>query len=116
MSELRARQALFCRLLAELITWVFDRGWEFTLAEGFVGDTDGADGDYDGPHKRTGAHYTRTGIDLNLFVNGQIKSGVCPEWDAIGAKWLSLNKLCRWGGLLKSGDFNHLSVEFEGRW
>lgn len=116
---LRQKQSLFCKLLAQLITWVFDRGWEFTLAEGFVGTTDGADHDYDGPHMRNGAHYTQLGQDLNLFVRGELKSELCPEWDAIGAKWLSLHPLCRWGGLFKSGasagDANHVSIFHEGR-
>lgn len=112
---LRMKQSLFARLLAQLITWIFDQGWEVTLAEGYVGDTDAADADYDGPHMRSGAHYTRLGQDLSLFVKGEYKPDLCPEWDAIGAKWLSMHPLCRWGGLFKSKDANHVSLFHEGR-
>src|SRR5688500_9306260 len=112
---LRQKQSLFAKLIAQLITWIFGQGWEVTLGEGFVGLTDGKDFDHDGPHMRSGAHYTQTGIDLNLFVRGEYKSRACPEWDAIGAKWLSYHPLCRWGGNFRSLDLNHLSVYHEGR-
>ncbi len=111
----RELQSLFARLLAQLILWIYARGWEVTLAEGYVGDTDGKDFDYDGPHMRAGAHYMRTGQDLNLWVRGEWKRDICPEWDEVGAKWVSMHPLCRWGGNFRSKDANHVSVLCEGR-
>jgi hypothetical protein len=112
---LREKQSLFARLLAQLILWIFAQGWEVTLSEGYVGITDGKDFDHDGPHMRAGAHYTQLGQDLNLFVQGKYQRTGCPEWDEIGAKWLSYHPLCRWGGQFKSRDWNHVSLFHEGR-
>jgi hypothetical protein len=114
-SELLKKQAKFARLLAQLITWIFAQGWEITLGEGFVGTTDAADGDYDGPHMRNGAHYTKLGMDLSLFVAGEYKKAACPEWSAIGAKWKSLDSEARWGGDFSSGDLNHVSLLYQGK-
>jgi hypothetical protein len=111
---LREKQSLFAKLLAELITWISANGWEVTLGEGHVADTDAADGDYDGPHLRQGGHYKRLAMDLNLFVAGEFKSADCPEWQAIGAHWKSLHPLCRWGGDFAKRDYNHFSLEDAG--
>lgn len=113
---LRQKQSLFARLLAQLITWVYSHpGWELTFAEGYVGDTDARDGDYDGPHMKGGAHYKRLGQDINLFVDGKWITGAHPAWDEIGEKWKSLHPLCRWGGDFNARDWNHFSLFHEGR-
>lgn len=112
---LRQKQSSFAFALAQLIVWIFDQGWEVTLAEGYVGMTDAADGDYDGPHKRGGQHYCQLAQDLNLFIDGDlIENGEHPAWAAIGAKWKRLDTLARWGGDFP-GDSNHFSFEHEGR-
>lgn len=113
---LRMKQSKFVFLLAQLITWVYGhKGWELTLSEGYVGDTDAKDGDYDGPHMKGGAHYTRLGQDLNLWIDGQWIRGHHAAWDAIGGYWLSLHPLCRWGGEFRTRDWNHFSLFHEGR-
>jgi hypothetical protein len=112
---LREKRVLFTRLLAHWIRWV-DRhpGWETALGEGYVALTDAADGDYDGPHKKGGAHYTGLGNDMLLYINGvYVKDGAHPAWVEAGAKWEGMHELCRWGG--RWGDANHLSLEHEGR-
>ena len=113
---LRQKQALFARLLAQLITWIYTHpGWEVTLSEGYVGDTDARDGDHDGPHLSGGAHYNKLGQDFNLFVDNKWITGSHPAWDEIGAKWLSLHPLCRWGGTFNSRDYNHVSLFHGGK-
>lgn len=105
--SLLEKQQLFCKLLAKLITWVFDQGWALTLGEGYDDDGKG--------HMPQSLHYSRLAQDLNLFVEGKYVTGHSPAWDAIGAKWLSLHPLCRWGGLFASKDYNHVSVFHGGR-
>ena len=113
---LRMKQSKFVFLLAQLITWVYShKGWELTLAEGYVGDTDAKDGDHDGPHMKGGAHYNRVGQDLNLFLDGQWITWHHAAWDAIGAHWLSLHPLCRWGGEFRTRDWNHFSLFHNGK-
>lgn len=114
MMTLREKQVLFLRYLARLIRYSEEIGVELRLGEGYVADTDAADGDYDGPHKQGGAHYTRTGIDLMLDVGGVWQTGSCPEWYALGNYWKRLDPvLCAWGG--DWGDYNHFSVRHAGR-
>lgn len=114
MSVLLGRQVLFLRLLARLVLWAESQGYALTMGEGYVGDTDARDGDYDGPHKRNGLHYRRLAIDLNLFLDGVYQAGACPEWEAIGQHWTSLDPLCAWGGSFAARDYNHFSIRHEG--
>ncbi len=114
-TTLREKQVRFLRYLARLILWAESQGYELTMSEGYVGDTDAADGDYDGPHMRGGAHYNRVGIDLNLFIGGVWQKASTPEWQALGQYWKSLDPLCRWGGDFASVDLNHFSLYHEGR-
>lgn len=103
------RQRLFTRLLGELIGWIYAQGWELSMGEGYVGDSINKPTE-DTPHIRTGAHFCRLGIDLNLFIVGVWQPKAGKEWAMIGAKWLSLHPLCRWGGNLPSKDLNHFSL------
>ena len=111
---LREKQCIFARCLAWLILWIDEHGWAVSLSEGYVGETDAADGDYDGPHKCGGMHYTKLAQDLNLFVDGLLcRDGEHPAWQAIGKHWKTLHPSARWGG--DWGDANHVSFEHEGR-
>lgn len=113
---LKEKQQLFMRLLAVLIMWVYSHpNWELTLGEGHVGDTDAADGDWDGPHRKGGLHYQRLAIDLNLFIEDQYIANYHQAWDDIGQFWKRLHNLCRWGGDFSHRDYNHFSIEHDGR-
>lgn len=104
--RLREQQSLFARLLAELILWVYDQGWELTLGEGQRDDRRG--------HMRNSLHYERLAQDLNLFVDGEyIRDGEHPAWRAIGEEWESKHPLAAWGG--RFGDANHVSLQRGGR-
>lgn len=112
MSELARRQRIFTRCFARFLTFALSiPGIEITLSEGYVGDTDAADGDYDGPHVKGGCHYAKLAIDINLFDNGiWITNGDDPIYKRLGAYWKALDPLCRWGGDFKKKDSNHFSV------
>lgn len=115
------KQELFARLLGVLINWIHTHpSWRIRLAEGFVGYTDASDGDHDGPHMANGQHYRKLAQDFDLFILDEQKvryhvTTHHPVWDEIGAFWLSLHPLCRWGGTFKSKDYNHVSLFHEGR-
>lgn len=112
----REARCLFTRLKAEFITWCFQQpGWEVASSEGYVADTDAADGDYDGPHMEGGGHYMGTCEDINLYVNKVwITNSDHPAFKKFGQKWLSMHKLARWGGNFKRKDANHISILFGG--
>lgn len=114
---IREKRVLGSKLISQLVLWINDHPtWECAYGEGYVAITDAADGDYDGPHKRGGAHYTGLGYDLLLYVDGVwAATGREAAWQTIGAKWESMHELCRWGGRFQSVDVNHFSLLHEGR-
>ena len=115
MLSLGESQRLFVGLLGRLIEYTYKQpGWEFSLAEGYIGDSINKPGE-DTPHKRHGAHFNRLGIDLNLFIYGKLVSdGAALEWLELGVFWEELHPLCFWGGRLDNVDSNHFSLRYRG--
>lgn len=109
--SLRQRQVLFARCLAKLVLYAESKGWEVTLAEGYIGDSINKPSE-DTPHLRTGTHFLRLGQDINLFVNGVWETKICEEYRMLGAFWKALDPLCFWGGDLPKLDVNHFSVRW----
>jgi len=105
--KLREKQSAFALAVAKLIVWIYEQGWEVTVADFNRPDQLG--------HMPDSCHYLRLAADLNLFVNGQWMDHYCPEWQAIGAKWKTMGEFAAWGGDFKSKDLNHLSFTHEGR-
>lgn len=104
---LRQKQSLFTKLLGQLIVFVYDSGYELTLGEGYVSTKTG--------HMVGSLHYIKLAQDLNLFVDGVYITSTHPVWNKLGKFWKSLHPLCAWGGDFFSKDYNHFSLEHEGR-
>jgi hypothetical protein len=112
-AVLSAKQQLFASLLGLLYHYASVRGWQLTLAEGYIGDSSDKPGE-DTPHKRTGLHFLRLAQDLNLFIDGTyIKSGGHTAWKELGTFWESLHELARNGR--SWGDANHFSLAHNGK-
>ena len=115
------KQELFARLLGQFLQWFHGHlDWRMRIQEGFVGLTDAADGDHDGPHMKGGAHYNKLGLDFALFIRDERGVpfhviGHHDAWDQIGAYWKGLHPLCRWGGDFASRDYNHISLFHDGK-
>lgn len=106
--SLLQKQQLFVELLSRLIAFVYTHPtWKLTLGEGYRSDGQG--------HMAHSLHYEKIAQDLNLFVEGHYITGHDSAWDEIGAFWVALHPLARWGGNFNSRDYNHLSVTHEGR-
>lgn len=102
---LRQKQSLFVRLLAKLIVFAEQEGYELTLGHA-----------YDPPESNSGRspnslHRLRLAIDLNLFKNNQFLTAT-EDHRTLGEYWERLHPLCRWGGRFNDG--NHYSVEHNG--
>jgi len=122
---LSEKRILFTTLFFEwgmLAQQILPFGDSLAFSEGYVALTDAADGDYDGPHKQGGAHYTGLGQDMILYrrkiINGveknvPVKDGADPSWLLLGEAWERKHELARWGG--RWSDANHFSLEHEGR-
>jgi hypothetical protein len=112
----------FTRAVSQLVQWADDDstmlGFEVAFGEGLVAITDGADGDYDGPHKRGGSHYNGLGVDLVIYdtTGGRyISDGAHLAYRRLGEKWRRLHWLARWGGDFTKPDPNHFSFTWEGK-
>lgn len=105
---LGSKQRLFTRLVARLITWVYDEyGAELTFGEAWRSPEE---------QSRIGHlnsnHGIRLAVDFNLFRNGIWLKGT-EDHKAIGEYWEFLNPQCYWGGRFQDG--NHYSIIHDGR-
>lgn len=104
--RLSEKQAIFCRLVGQLITFASSMGWKFTFGDAYRPDRKG--------HAPNSLHYERLAVDLNLFVGGVWKKTSCPEWQTLGRYWESLHPDAAWGGRFGSKDLNHFSLRHAG--
>ena len=119
---LREQRVTFTRLLAELILWCFEQGWQVAIDEGKVfnprrvrigGLRQEAE---DAVHVRNSFHYRGLACDLLLYDDldhdGQdddyVSNGDDPRWKAIAIKWESLHPLATSGRRWR--DSNHVSL------
>lgn len=92
---LRQKQSKFIRMVALLIQFAYQQGYELTFGDAWA---------HDG-HKDNSFHYKRLAIDLNLFKNGHyLKSS--NDHIELGTFWESIGG--SWGGLWDDG--NHYSL------
>lgn len=101
---LREKQSLFARLVADLIVFAYEHGYELTFGDAYRADY------VKHGHPRS-LHKKRLAIDLNLFKNGKYLTET-KDHHPLGEYWESLHPLCRWGGRFADG--NHYSLEHEG--
>lgn len=109
---LREKQSLFVRLVAELIQFATQEGFELTFGEAWRTPEQAALNAKSGKGIKNSLHVDRLAIDLNLFKDGQYLADT-ESHRVLGEWWEKLHPLCRWGGRFKDG--NHYSLEHEGR-
>jgi len=107
---LRQKQSIFARLIANLIIYAYDEGYEITLGHALRSREEaGRLG------MRNSLHTLKLAIDLNLFLNGKYLSSTKSHlplglwWEAQSTKAYA----CTWGGRFKDG--NHYSISHGGR-
>ena len=93
-------QRKFTLMIAHLIAWIYEQGYELTLGDAYA--TTG--------HMKDSLHYSRLAIDLNLFKAG-VYLTTTDDHRLIGEKWESMGGT--WGGRFKDG--NHYSLAYGGR-
>ena len=112
MSELSVKQRKFTRLIADLIQYAYNRGFELTFGDA-----------YRDPRCPYGAekslHKQRLAVDFNLFKDG-VYLDKTEDWTPLGEYWESLDPDCCWGGRFRTSaggagsDGNHLSLQYGG--
>ena len=93
---LRQKQSKFAQMVAKLVTWAFENGFEVTLGEAFR--TDEQQGIYvkNGSSKiQRSKHQDRLAIDLNLFVDGKYQEST-KAYTPLGDCWKDMGGI--WGG------------------
>ena len=96
---LRQRQSKFAKMVALLILYAYELGYEITLGDAYA---------HDG-HKKNSFHYKRLAIDLNAFKGGRFLRKT-SDHEPLGLFWESIGGT--WGGRWEDG--NHYSLG-EGR-
>ena len=96
---LRQKQSKFVRMVALLIQFAYQQGYEITFGDAWANSG----------HKKNSNHYIRLAIDLNLFRNGKYLTST-KSHEPLGEFWESIGGA--WGGRFKDG--NHYSLEHRG--
>jgi len=111
--KLGDKQRLFSMLLAELVLWAYDNGYEVTFGD-FYRDPRvfGPVGVKKAYSSANSCHKSRLAADLNLFKDGKYLTST-EDHKPLGEIWESKHELCRWGGRFNDG--NHYSMEHNGR-
>jgi len=116
--NLREKQSLFLKMLAELIIWATDQGYQFTVGDAYRDPRlHGKLGEKKGYGHRNSCHKLRLAADLNLFMDYDHDGDddYMEDTEAhrpIGEKWESMGG--SWGGRFDDGDGNHYSLEHNG--
>lgn len=95
---LRQKQSKFVLMVAQLIVWAYENGYELTFGETMRVSS-------------TGLHPFRLAIDLNLFIGGEYQRNT-EVYLPLGEKWESMGG--SWGGRFSKPDGNHFSLAHEG--
>lgn len=97
------KQRKFAKMIAELILWAYEQGYEVSLGHALRCE------DCKIGRSRSN-HKIKLAVDLNLFKNGIYLSKTSYH-KPLGEKWESMGG--SWGGRFDDG--NHYSLEHNGR-
>ena len=104
------KQRVFTHMVAQLITWAYDQGYEMTFGDAYRDPRAFGEMACVGPYGRhSSCHKLRLAVDLNLFKDGKYLTETSDHLP-IGEKWESMGGT--WGGRFDDG--NHYSIEHQG--
>ena len=107
------KQRKFTRMVADLIVFAYEQGYELTLGDAFRDPrVHGPVGQKKSYSSANSLHKERLAIDLNLFKGGKFLTQ-SEDHRPLGEYWESLGG--SWGGRFSSPDGNHYSLEHGGR-
>ena len=109
--SLGKKQCKFTLMVANLIHWAYENGYELTFGDAYRDPrVFGPVGESLGYGRSRSNHKTRLAIDLNLFRDGKYLTAT-EDHRPLGEYWESIGG--EWGGRFNDG--NHYSLEHEGR-
>ena len=109
-ETLRQKQSRFAHMIAKLILWAYDNGYEITLGDAYRDPrVFGAVGERKGYGESKSCHKVRLALDLNLFKNGKYISTTRGHKE-LAEKWESMGGTAGY----RFNDGNHYSLEYNG--
>jgi hypothetical protein len=104
------KQRKFTLMIAELIQWAYENGYELTFGDAYRDPRlHGTLGERKGYGNPKSLHKIRLAVDLNLFKEGKFLE-TTEAHKPLGEKWESMGG--SWGGRFQDG--NHYSLEHDG--
>lgn len=114
MNTLLEKQFKFSRLLAKLLTFITNSGYEVSLGEAFRTPEQAAWNAAKGKGISASLHTSRLAVDLMLFKNG-VWLQKFSDYEPIGVWWEKQDPACAWGGRFKTlVDLVHFSYSPDG--
>jgi hypothetical protein len=110
-APLSEKQRDFTLMVASLITWAYEQGFELSFGEAYRPPELAAINAAKGIGISNSLHTKRLAIDLNLFINGFFQT-TTEAYRPLGEKWEAMGGT--WGGRFSHPDGNHFSLEREG--
>jgi len=105
------KQRKFTRMIADLILFAYDQGYELTFGDAYRDpQVHGAVGQKKSYSSANSLHKERLAVDFNLFKGGQFLTRT-EDHQPLGEYWESIGGT--WGGRFNDG--NHYSLEHGGR-
>lgn len=118
-SSLLQKQWLFSLLLAKLILFAYDNGYNVVGGEWQRKQAQADINAALGSGIKNSIHLKSLAVDLAVFLRGAYLKD-SKDYAPLGEYWKSLHPLCRWGGDFKDAagaskpDGDHFSIEHEG--
>ncbi|MEZ2746319.1 M15 family metallopeptidase [Halopseudomonas bauzanensis] len=105
------KQRKFTRMIADLILFAYNQGYELTFGDAYRDpQVHGAVGQKKSYSSANSLHKERLAVDFNLFKGGQFLTRT-EDHQPLGEYWESIGGT--WGGRFNDG--NHYSLEHGGR-
>lgn len=100
---LRQKQSIFAFLVARLLIFMHQEGYEFTFGDAHRSPEEAARLARLGKGIRDSLHTKKLAIDINLFKNGKYLTST-EAHRIFGDWWEHQHKNCRWGGRYSDGN------------
>lgn len=109
--ELEELQQEFAKNVANLIHYIYVKGYSVSLGEAWRPPEMAAIYAKEGKGIVDSQHTKRLAIDLNLFDSQGKYLSDTKDYKWVGDYWKSLNGANRWGGNFPRGDGNHMEMQ-----
>lgn len=109
--NLSQKQIIFARNFAQLIEYIYSKGYSCTIGEVFRTAEQAQIYAKEGKGIVDSLHCKRLAADINLFDSHGNYLSDTTSYKPFGVYWESLHKNNRWGGSFNHADGNHFEMQ-----